>query len=67
MPKRRESESDHSKTKSDADDSASEEEYVVEKIVDKRLKNGKVRIIAKFYFHEHHGFCFSTLIPFKFT
>ena len=42
MPKHRESESDQENNKSDAGDSGSEEEYVVEKIVDKRLKNGKV-------------------------
>ena len=42
MPKHRESESDNSVAKSDAEDSGSEEEYVVEQIVDKRLKNGKV-------------------------
>lgn len=55
MPKHRESESDHSNAKSDAEDSGSEEEYVVEKIVDKRLKNGKVSRSEKNYFVKQHG------------
>lgn len=48
MPKHRDSDSEHSNAKSDAGDSGSEEEYVVEKIVDKRLKNGKVSFSENF-------------------
>lgn len=56
MPKHRESESDQENVKSDAGDSGSEEEYVVEKIVDKRLKNGKVSIGENSIFYKQHGF-----------
>ncbi|CAO1343007.1 unnamed protein product [Diamesa hyperborea] len=48
MPKNRDSDSEHSNAKSDAEDSGSEEEYVVEKIVNRRVdKNGKIDYLLK--------------------
>ena len=47
MTNRRDSESDHSNAKSDHSNSGSEEESVVEKIVDKRFKNGKIDYLLK--------------------
>ncbi len=43
MPKNSDSESDKSKHDSGSDGDGEEEEYVVEKVVNKRIKNGKVK------------------------
>lgn len=57
MPKHRDSDSEHSNAKSDAEDSGSEEEYVVEKIVNRRVdKNGKVSFSENFIIPKQHGF-----------
>ena len=52
MTNRRDSESDHSNAKSDDENSGSEEEYVVEIVFDKRLKNGKIDFLLKWKGYE---------------
>ena len=46
------------KNESNSDSGEEEEEYTVEKIVDRRVKNGKVRIPLKLTFDwSHNGGC----------
>jgi hypothetical protein len=45
MPKNLDSDSDKSKNDSGSGSDGEEEEYVVEKVVDKRIKGGKVKRI----------------------
>jgi hypothetical protein len=54
MPKNSKNDSDSDKSRSGSASEPEEEEYVVEKVVDKRMKNGKVS------FNNFHTFDCST-------